>query len=137
MTGRGIDQVLPHPSNSVLYEPYVTSAVEYVAMAENAYGRIPKPVDFSYIWGDAIEEIDRMAPTARVVNLETSVTTSEDYVRKGINYRMHPANTTCLFCSQMDTDGRRYPLLAFAVRNRFRPIPRLDCGWIATGPGEW
>ena len=63
MTGRGIDQVLPHPSNAVLYEPYVTSAVEYVAMAENANGRIPKPVDFSYIWGDAVEELDRMAPS--------------------------------------------------------------------------
>ena len=102
MTGRGIDQVLPHPSNAVLYEPYVTSAVEYAAMAENAHGRIPKPVDFSYIWGDAIEELDRMAPTARVVNLETSVTTSEDYVRKGINYRMHPANTPCLTAAKID-----------------------------------
>lgn len=102
MTGRGIDQVLPHPSNAVLYEPYVTSAVEYVAMAENANGRIPKPVDFSYIWGDAVEELDRMAPSARVVNLETSVTTSEDYVPKGINYRMHPANTPRLTAVKID-----------------------------------
>ena len=96
MTGRGIDQVLPHPSNAVLYEPYVTSAVEYVAMAENANGRIPQPVDFSYIWGDAVQELDRMAPSARIINLETSLTTSEDHVPKGINYRMHPANTPCL-----------------------------------------
>jgi poly-gamma-glutamate capsule biosynthesis protein CapA/YwtB (metallophosphatase superfamily) len=102
MTGRGIDQVLPHPSNAVLYEPYATSAVEYVAMAENAYGRIPKPVVFSYIWGDAIEELDRMAPTARVVNLETSVTTSEDHAPKGINYRMHPANSPCLTAAKID-----------------------------------
>ena len=102
MTGRGVDQVLPHASNAVLYEPYVTSAVEYVAMAENANGRIPKPVDFSYIWGDAIEELHRMAPSARVVNLETSVTTSEDHVPKGINYRMHPANTPCLTAVKID-----------------------------------
>lgn len=102
MTGRGIDQVLPHPSKAVLYEPYVTSAVEYVTMAENANGRIPKPVDFSYIWGDAVEELDRMAPTARVANLETSVTTSEDHVPKGINYRMHPANTPCLTAAKID-----------------------------------
>lgn len=102
MTGRGIDQVLPHPSNAVLYEPYAMSAVEYVAMAENVNGRIAKPVDFSYIWGDAVEELDRMAPTARVVNLETSVTTSEDHVPKGINYRMHPANTPCLTVAKID-----------------------------------
>ena len=102
MTGRGIDQVLPHPSNAVLYEPYVTSAVEYVAMAENANGRIPQPVDFFYIWGDAVEELDRMAPNARIVNLETSVTTSEDHVPKGINYRMHPANIPCLTAVKID-----------------------------------
>jgi poly-gamma-glutamate capsule biosynthesis protein CapA/YwtB (metallophosphatase superfamily) len=102
MTGRGIDQVLPHPSNAVLYEPYVTSAVEYVAMAENANGRIPTPVDFSYIWGDAIKELDRMAPSARVVNLETSVTTSADHIPKGINYRMHPGNIPCLTALKID-----------------------------------
>ena len=102
MTGRGIDQVLPHPSNAVLYEPYVVSAVEYVTMAENAHGRIAKPVDLSYIWGDALAELDRMAPTARIVNLETSVTTSDDHVRKGINYRMHPANIPCLTGAKID-----------------------------------
>ena len=102
MTGRGVDQVLPHPSNPVLYEPYVRSAVEYVAMAENANGRIAKPVDFSYIWGDAAAELDRIAPSARIVNLETSVTASDEYVRKGINYRMHPANTPCLTAAKID-----------------------------------
>jgi len=71
-------------------------------MAENANGRIPKPVDFSYIWGDAVKELDRMAPSARIINLETSVTTSEDHVPKGINYRMHPANTPCLTAAKMD-----------------------------------
>lgn len=102
MLGRGIDQVLPHPSQAHLYEPYVRSATEYVAMAESAHGPIPKPIPFSYVWGDAVEELGRMAPSARVVNLETSVTTSEDYVRKGINYRMHPANIPCLAAAKID-----------------------------------
>ena len=30
MTGRGIDQVLPHPRQPQLYEPYVKSAKGYV-----------------------------------------------------------------------------------------------------------
>lgn len=102
MTGRGIDQVLPHPSNPELHEPYVESALEYVAMAETANGRIPKPVDFSHVWGDAAEEIDRATPTARVVNLETSITTSGNYELKGINYRMHPANVACLTAAKID-----------------------------------
>src|SRR5262249_48741541 len=41
-------------------------------------------------------------PDVRIVNLETSVTTSEDYEPKGINYRMHPANTPCLTGARLD-----------------------------------
>jgi poly-gamma-glutamate capsule biosynthesis protein CapA/YwtB (metallophosphatase superfamily) len=102
MTGRGLDQVLPHPSDPVLHEPCVKSAIEYVEMAERANGSIQKPASFSYIWGDAIAEWERVAPQTRIVNLETSITASEDYDRKGINYRMHPANTPCLTAAKLD-----------------------------------
>jgi poly-gamma-glutamate synthesis protein (capsule biosynthesis protein) len=102
MTGRGVDQILPCPSDPILYEPYVRSALEYVAMAEQTNGPIPKPVDFSYLWGDAREELDRMEPAARIINLETSITTSDHYEPKGINYRMHPANTQCLSAAKID-----------------------------------
>ena len=102
MTGRGVDQVLPQPSDPILHESYVPSATEYVELAEKASGPIPKPVAFSYIWGDAAVELDRIAPAARIVNLETSITTSGDYDAKGINYRMHPANTPCLAAAKID-----------------------------------
>ena len=102
MTGRGVDQILPLPSDPVLHEPHVQSALEYVAMAEQANGPIPKPVGFPYIWGDALEELDRVAPAARIINLETSVTTSGCYESKGINYRMHPANAPCLTAAKID-----------------------------------
>jgi len=102
MTGRGVDQVLPHPSDPVLYEPYVRSAVEYVEMAEKASGPIPKPVSCFYVWGDAAAELEQIAPQAQIANLETSITTSEDYDRKGINYRMHPGNTPCLSAAKID-----------------------------------
>jgi poly-gamma-glutamate synthesis protein (capsule biosynthesis protein) len=102
MTGRGIDQILPRPSDPVLHEPYVESAVEYVAMAERQNGPIPRPVDFTYIWGDALEVLNRTAPSVRIVNLETSITTSLDYESKGINYRMHPANTKCLTAAEVN-----------------------------------
>ena len=64
MTGRGIDQILPHPGDARLYEPFVPSATVYVALADKAHGRIPRPVDFSYVWGDALAELDRRRPVA-------------------------------------------------------------------------
>lgn len=57
MTGRGIDQVLPHPSDPRIQESYMKSARGYVELAERRNGLIPKPVSFSYIWGDALEEL--------------------------------------------------------------------------------
>ncbi|MFP4088181.1 MAG: CapA family protein, partial [Desulfobacteraceae bacterium] len=103
MTGRGIDQILPHPGDPVLYEPYVRDARRYVALAEEANGPIPHPVAFDYIWGDAIAEMERMNPDLRLINLETSVTTSDDYWKgKGINYRMHPKNIPCITAAKID-----------------------------------
>ena len=103
MTGRGIDQVLPHPSDPIIYESYMQSAIGYVELAEMVNGPIQKPVDFSYIWGDSLEELERVAPDLRIINLETSVTKSDDYWKgKGINYRMHPENIGCLTIAKID-----------------------------------
>jgi poly-gamma-glutamate synthesis protein (capsule biosynthesis protein) len=102
MTGRGIDQVLPHPSDPHLYESYMKSALGYVELAEEANGPIPRPVDYSYIWGEALEVLERRAPDIRIINLETAVTTSEAWEEKGIHYRMHPENTPCLTAAKID-----------------------------------
>ncbi len=102
MTGRGIDQVLAHPADPVLYEPYMKSAKGYVALAEKEHGDIPKPVAFTYIWGDALTEFRRVNPDVKIVNLETAVTRSEEYLPKGINYRMHPENIPALTAANID-----------------------------------
>jgi len=103
MTGRGIDQVLPHPSEPTLHEPYVKDAREYVAIAEASHGDICRPVDFAYIWGEALAELERVAPDARLINLETSVTRSDHpWPGKGIHYRMHPDNVPCLTAAAID-----------------------------------
>ena len=102
MTGRGIDQVLPYPNNPRLHEYYVRSALRYVELAEEVNGAISKPVDFAYIWGDALPELERVAPQFRIVNLETAVTTSDAYLPKGINYRMHPNNVGALTVAGID-----------------------------------
>jgi poly-gamma-glutamate capsule biosynthesis protein CapA/YwtB (metallophosphatase superfamily) len=103
MTGRGIDQVLPHPVEPHLFESYVHSARDYVALAEEVSGPIPGPVDFAYVWGDALAELERLRPDLRIVNLETAVTTSEAaWQWKGIHYRMHPANVPILSALRLD-----------------------------------
>jgi poly-gamma-glutamate synthesis protein (capsule biosynthesis protein) len=102
MMGRGIDQVLAHPCNPTLHEDYVASAEDYVSLAEQANGPIPRHVEPSYVWGAALDELDRMRPDVRIINLETAITRSDDYVRKGINYRMSPENADCLSAAGID-----------------------------------
>ena len=102
MTGRGIDQVLPHPSDPVLHESYVTSAMDYVRLAEAANGPIPRRVSPAYIWGAALDEFNRLRPVVRIINLETSITRSDDYASKRINYRMSPENVDCLKAAAID-----------------------------------
>src|SRR6266540_7219387 len=97
MTGRGIDQALPHRVNPILYEPYVRDAREYAELAEKAHGPIPRPLSFGYIWGDAPQELERAEVDFRIVNLETAITSVETpWPGKGIHYRMHPQNVGCL-----------------------------------------
>lgn len=103
MTGRGVDQILPTPGDPQLYESFVGDARRYVELAEERNGRITRPVSYSYIWGDALDELRRIDPDARIINLETSITESGDWWRgKGINYRMHPDNVPCLTAASID-----------------------------------
>lgn len=103
MTGRGIDQILPNPSDPRLLEAHIHSAVEYVKLAEMATGPLPRRVAFDYVWGDALGELERVRPDARIVNLETAVTTSpEAWPDKPVHYRMHPANVRCLTVAGID-----------------------------------
>ncbi|ADZ69519.1 CapA family protein [Polymorphum gilvum] len=102
MTGRGIDQILPHPAPPGIYEGYLRSARDYVRLAERASGPIPAPVAPDHVWGEALDELARAAPLARIVNLETAITLSEDFEPKGINYRMSPDNIACLSAAGID-----------------------------------
>lgn len=42
MTGRGVDQILPHPGDARLHEEYVKDARQYVRLAEAASGPVPR-----------------------------------------------------------------------------------------------
>jgi poly-gamma-glutamate capsule biosynthesis protein CapA/YwtB (metallophosphatase superfamily) len=103
MTGRGIDQALPHPVNPVLFEPYIRDACAYVDLAEAANGPIQRPLSFDYIWGEALEELEHSAVDLRIVNLETAITLAQTpWPEKEIHYRMHPQNISCLTAARID-----------------------------------
>jgi poly-gamma-glutamate capsule biosynthesis protein CapA/YwtB (metallophosphatase superfamily) len=102
MLGRGIDQILPFPGDPRLYESYMDSALGYVRLAEAAHGAMPRGVSFDYVWGAMLADLEELRPQARIANLETSITTSDTPVPKGINYRMHPDNAGCLTAAAFD-----------------------------------
>lgn len=103
MIGRGIDQVLPHSVDPRLHERFVPSAERYVRLAEEANGTVPRPVPPAYVWGAALEEIGRVAPEVRIVNLETALTTCEAaWPGKQVLYRTHPGNVAVLDAARID-----------------------------------
>ena len=66
-------------------------------------GPIPRPVDFAWVWGDALPALDAAAPDVRIINLETSITTSDEFaVGKAVLYRMNPANIPALTAVRPD-----------------------------------
>jgi poly-gamma-glutamate synthesis protein (capsule biosynthesis protein) len=103
MLGRGIDQIQQQASQPELFEPYVRSALDYVELAERTTGPLPRKVPPAYVWGDALDELARVRPDARILNLETAVTTADEpWPGKGIHYRMHPANVGVLTAAGID-----------------------------------
>ena len=93
MTGRAIDQLLPHPGDPTLRESVVSDARTYIRLAEQTNGPIPAPIDFTWPWGEALEIVDQFAPDVRLLNLETSITDGGEFARgKAVHYRMHPDN---------------------------------------------
>jgi poly-gamma-glutamate synthesis protein (capsule biosynthesis protein) len=103
MTGRAIDQVLPHPGDPTLREAVVTDARTYIQLAEQTNGPIPAPIEFTWPWGEAVEIVEHFAPDVRLLNLETSITARGEFAPgKGVHYRMNPDNIGCLAAIRPD-----------------------------------
>lgn len=103
MLGRGIDQAFPKSVEPVLYESYVRDARAYIQLAERENGELDLPLGYKYIWGDALKVWKEFQPHLKLINLETSVTTSDiPWKGKGIHYRMHPENIKALQVAGID-----------------------------------
>jgi poly-gamma-glutamate capsule biosynthesis protein CapA/YwtB (metallophosphatase superfamily) len=103
MTGRAIDQLLPHPGDPTLREAVVSDARTYIRLAEQTNGPIPAPIDFEWPWGEALAIVDQFAPDMRLINLETGITACGEFAPgKAVHYRMHPDNVGCLTAIRPD-----------------------------------
>ncbi len=139
MTGRGVDQVLPHPGDPHLWEGYVRDAQKYVQLAEAVNGPIPRPVEFAWPWGDALRVLDDVRPNVRLINLETSVTRSDDVcLDKGVHYRMNPANVPVLTVARPDVCAlANNHVLDFGRRGLLDTLDALaGAGIAAAGAGQ-
>ena len=117
-----MDQILPQSVDPRIFEPYVQNARRYVELAEEATGPIPQPVDYDYIWGNALAVIERVDPALRIINLETAVTAAGDpWYGKGIHYRMHPANVAALKAA-----GIPKRFTAHGLRRSFNNLARQE-----------
>ena len=51
MTGRGVDQILPHRADPAVAAAVVDDARIYVSLAEQINGEVPMPAEFAWPWG--------------------------------------------------------------------------------------
>jgi poly-gamma-glutamate capsule biosynthesis protein CapA/YwtB (metallophosphatase superfamily) len=103
MTGRAIDQLLPHAGDPTLREAVESDARTYIRLAEQTNGPIPAPIDYAWPWGESLAIVDEFAPDIRLINLETSITDCGDFAPgKAVHYRMHPDNVGCLTAIRPD-----------------------------------
>jgi poly-gamma-glutamate capsule biosynthesis protein CapA/YwtB (metallophosphatase superfamily) len=130
MVGRGVDQVLPHPGDPALREGYMRDASGYVELAERVNGPIPRPVDVTWPWGEALQVLDDADPEVRIINLETAITRSDAFaVGKAVHYRMSPSNLGCVEVARPDVCVlANNHVLDFGVLGLMETLDELSAG---------
>ncbi|XP_013409502.1 uncharacterized protein LOC106173062 [Lingula anatina] len=103
MLGRGIDQILPYHCNPRIYQEDASDAREYIQLAVEKNGPLPKHIGMEYVWGDALQILREKRPDFRLINLETAVTTSETpWMGKSFHFRTHPQHVQSLRAAGVD-----------------------------------
>lgn len=102
MLGRGIDQILRYKNDPKIYESFVKDARHYVPQSMVTYTQPHRHVPDNYIWGDLVQEELYWLAILRIINLETSVTTSSKRTPKPVLYKMHPGNVGVILAAKID-----------------------------------
>ncbi|MFE8034107.1 CapA family protein [Thiohalocapsa marina] len=96
MLGRAIDQLFIRHHPDILDKDDYKPAWLYQHLSEAIHGALSRPVAYASIWGPLPELLDAADTDLRLLNLETAITTSDDWAVKPCVFRMHPANMPCL-----------------------------------------
>jgi poly-gamma-glutamate synthesis protein (capsule biosynthesis protein) len=140
MTGRAIDQlfVVHNPENFGKADHVPAS--QYLAWSADIHGPAPSPVRHDYIWGPTPDMLDRLEPDFRLVNLETAITTSDSWVQKTFNFRMHPANTPCLSAAGLDccalANNHSLDFGEHGLADTVRALSEAGIGFAGVGKGR-
>ena len=105
MLARGVDMIQDYSCDPKLYEGNGLNARDYVELAIMQNGPLPEKSKRgpSYVCGDALKILEKHEPDVRIINLENSVTQSDDpWPLKGIHYRMHPKNVNVIQAAKVD-----------------------------------
>lgn len=102
MTGRAIDQLFPTHNPDDFGKPDHVPATQYQQWSAALHGAEMLPQRHDYPWGAALGILEAAQPDFRLVNLETAITTADQWARKQFNFRMHPANIACLTAAGID-----------------------------------
>jgi poly-gamma-glutamate capsule biosynthesis protein CapA/YwtB (metallophosphatase superfamily) len=102
MLGRGIDQIFKYKSDPTLYESFMKNAKDYVPKEMMLYTTPGNYVSYDYVWKDLLLEPLFYQSNLKIINLETSITTSLDHQDKPVLYKMHPKNVPAISVANID-----------------------------------
>lgn len=112
MLGRAVDQIFEFKNKPQIYESYYKDARCYIpkTMLKNIQkSNYDKKCNISnivlpyeYIWGDLLKSNLFIKSKLRIINLETSITTSTSPQDKSVLYKMHPKNINAIKVANID-----------------------------------
>lgn len=102
MLGRAIDQLFKYKNDPTLYESFVKSALYYLPPTMKKYSNPNTYVNYDYIWNSLLSNKFYTNSDLRIINLETSITTSKTPQNKQVLYKMHPKNIVTLKIAKID-----------------------------------
>ncbi|CAH1773713.1 unnamed protein product [Owenia fusiformis] len=109
MIGRGIDQIFPESSDPYIFEKNTQDARDYVKLAIKKNGKFyleHEKQAIEYIWGYAMKTWEKYKPDVKLINLETTLTTSDTmWPMRPTQLRAHPTNVKSLKIAGIDCCG--------------------------------
>jgi poly-gamma-glutamate capsule biosynthesis protein CapA/YwtB (metallophosphatase superfamily) len=131
MLGRLLDQTLPYPLKDASEMVHGAAIRRRLGLPHPPYTAEQEQALFKRPWGDTLFLLG--AADLRVVNLETSITTSNDkYPGKAFNFRLHPRNAAVVTAAGIDyVSLANNHIFDFGVSGITETLATLDAAGIA------